>query len=199
MAKIKSLRARNKGIRRVKVGELIDAEWNPATHSELQEDFLASAVEEVGFVGYPDVFELPDGRLKLCDGHLRKAMLVKRYGAGTEIEVNVTNLDEGEAKKFALSNDPIASMRQQEDGKVSELLAEIDVVNQSFQETLDELVGQPTEDADTVLKQLDTRPPPKMTWCLIGLPTVRWGEIAETIEQLAAVPDIIMETASNDG
>jgi hypothetical protein len=49
------------------------------------------------------------------------------------------------------------------------------------------------------LKQLDTMPPPAMSWALIGIPTVRFGEISERLESLAAVEGIILETTSNSG
>lgn len=44
-----------------------------------------------------------------------------------------------------------------------------------------------------------TQTPPKFTWVLIGLPTVRFGEIAERIEGLAGIKDIFLETTSNNG
>lgn len=47
------------------------------------------------------------------------------------------------------------------------------------------------------LRTVDVMPPPKMTWVLVGIPTVRFGEIAETVERLAGLPDVILETSSN--
>ena len=40
---------------------------------------------------------------------------------------------------------------------------------------------------------------PKMTWVLIGIPTVRFGEIAEKMESLAAIEGVVLESTSNDG
>lgn len=54
----------------------------------------------------------------------------------------------------------------------------------------------PTE---VTLKQVSTQAPPRFTWILIGLPTVRFGEISETIERLAETKEIFLETTSNDG
>jgi ParB-like chromosome segregation protein Spo0J len=48
------------------------------------------------------------------------------------------------------------------------------------------------------LRQLETKPPCRMTWVLIGIPTVRYGEIAAQVETLAQLPGIVCETTSND-
>lgn len=62
---------------------------------------------------------------------------------------------------------------------------------------LSELMAPPPE--PTELRPVDVQPPPKMTWVLIGIPTVRFGEINRTVEELATVPEIILETTANDG
>jgi hypothetical protein len=49
------------------------------------------------------------------------------------------------------------------------------------------------------LKQLAIQPPPPMTWVLIGIPTVRFGQINQQVEQIALLPDIICEVAANNG
>src|SRR5262245_61498126 len=84
-------RTRNKGLRRVRVSDLEDAPWNFRTHPEAQRAALEGAIEELGFYGYPDVYETAEGRLRICDGHLRRELLVARYGADAEIEVNLTD------------------------------------------------------------------------------------------------------------
>lgn len=196
-------RIRNKGIRKVRVGDLLEAEWNPATHSDFQGECLDGSIAEIGFIGYPDVFELPDGTLKLWDGHLRKSRLLAVYGADAEIEVAVCDLSEPEAKKAALLKDPIAAMREHDAAKLDELLREVETGSEALAKMMDELAQEngivPGEESETVLKQLDTKAPPKMTWTLIGIPTVRFGEIAETIEHLANIPDAILEMAATDG
>lgn len=48
------------------------------------------------------------------------------------------------------------------------------------------------DDSPTV-KPLDTQAPPKMTWVLIGIPTVQFGDISEAIEQIAGHEDAIIE------
>ncbi|MGD1275683.1 MAG: ParB N-terminal domain-containing protein [Tepidisphaeraceae bacterium] len=47
------------------------------------------------------------------------------------------------------------------------------------------------------LNQLEVREPPPMTWVLIGIPTVRFDEVAATVEMIAQIPDVVLETTSN--
>jgi len=51
----------------------------------------------------------------------------------------------------------------------------------------------------TQLIKIDVKPPPAMTWVLIGIATPRFGRIAETIDGLGRVPEIIIESTLNDG
>lgn len=51
----------------------------------------------------------------------------------------------------------------------------------------------------TQLTKVDVKPPPAMTWVLVGIQTPRFGRIAELVDQLGAVPDIILESTLNDG
>lgn len=51
----------------------------------------------------------------------------------------------------------------------------------------------------TQLTKVDVKPPPAMTWVLVGIQTPRFGRIAELVDQLGSVPDIILESTLNDG
>ena len=55
------------------------------------------------------------------------------------------------------------------------------------------------EDGPVELKPLKIMPPPPMTWVLVGIPTVRFGEINQQVEAFAGIDGIILETTSNDG
>lgn len=192
-----ALRVRNKGLRKVRVADLTDAEFNFRIHPESQAEALDGAIDELGFHGYPLCYELPDGSLGLYDGHLRKARLLERFGPDTEIEVAVTDFDEAEAKKAMLSTDPLAAMAEADAEKLDELLREVETGNEALAEMLTALAeenGIVPAESETSLKHLDTKPPPAMTWCLIGIPTVRFGEIAEDIERMALVDGIALET-----
>ena len=104
------------------MADIEDAPWNFRTHPQGQQDALAGAIDELGFYGYPDVYETPEGTLRLTDGHLRKSLLIQRYGADTEIEVNVTDFDEAEARKATLTKDQLAAMAAQDSEALATLL-----------------------------------------------------------------------------
>ena len=80
-------RFRITGHRRVRAGDLVPHELNPRTHSAAQRAALAALYREIGFARSLLAYELPDGRLKLIDGHLRRAL-------DPDMEVEVEVLDE---------------------------------------------------------------------------------------------------------
>ena len=134
-----ALRIRNKGIRRVRVADLEESPWNFRTHPESQRDALAGVISELGFYGYPDVYETQSGNLRICDGHLRKELLIATYGVDAEIDVNVTDFDEAEAKKATLTKDPLAAMATADAGALDALLREVDTGSEALQQMLSQL------------------------------------------------------------
>jgi hypothetical protein len=64
-------------------------------------------------------------------------------------------------------------------------------------EELEKLVGE-IDDAPE-LKEKPVLDPPVMSWVLIGIPTVRFAEVAADVERIAQLPDVICETTSNGG
>src|SRR5436853_2187582 len=96
-----TIRNRIKGHRRVRAGELVPHEWNFRLHPELQRSALAATYQEVGFARSLNAYELPDGRLKLIDGHLRRDL---------EVDVEVLDVNGDEARALLLSIDPLAAL-----------------------------------------------------------------------------------------
>lgn len=52
--------------------------------------------------------------------------------------------------------------------------------------------------SEVEIKQLPTTRPPVLSWVLIGIPTVRFGEIAEQIERIAETQGVICEMTVSD-
>jgi hypothetical protein len=102
-----SIRNRIKGHRRVRAGELVPHEWNYRLHPEVQRAALQALYREVGFARSLLAYELPDGRLKLIDGHLRRDL-----DPDMEVDVEVLDVTEEEARTLLLSIDPLASLGQ---------------------------------------------------------------------------------------
>ena len=184
-------------LRRVPASELISNPKNWRTHPQEQQDALRGILAEVGIAGAVLARETPAG-LMLIDGHMR---------ADTDPTaiwpVLVLDVTEAEADKLLVSYDPISAMAAADAVKLDALLREVDTGSEALQKMLAELaekVGIITpEEKPTELRQVDTKPPPKMTWVLIGIPTVRFCEINQSIEGIAALSGVLCETTSNDG
>src|ERR1700693_4194342 len=73
---------RIKGHRRVRAGELVPHEWNYRLHPDAQKGALQALYQEVGFARSLLAYELPDGSLKLIDGHLRREIDPDMEGEG---------------------------------------------------------------------------------------------------------------------
>lgn len=126
----------------VRVADLEDSPQNFRTHPEEQQAGLEAVVEEIGWFGYPDVFETEAGKLRLCDGHLRKTLLLRKYGPDAEIEVNVTDFSETEALKALATKDPLAAMAGCDDAALAALLASIECDTPAMDALLKEVAEQ---------------------------------------------------------
>ncbi len=93
---------------RIKASELVPHELNPRIHPEAAVPGSARPLyEEIGFARSLLAYELPDGRLKLIDGHLRQTMT-----PDMEVEVEVLDVDDAEARALLLSIDPLAQLAE---------------------------------------------------------------------------------------
>jgi hypothetical protein len=101
------IRNRIKAHRRVRAGDLLIHELNFRLHPQMQRAALQALYREVGFARSLLAYELPDGRLKLIDGHLRRDI-----DPDMEVEVEVLDVNEEEARTLLLSIDPLAAIAQ---------------------------------------------------------------------------------------
>src|ERR1700757_3027250 len=101
------IRNRIKGHRRVRAGDLVPHEWNSRVHPELRRDALWALYQEVGFARSLLAYELPDGRLKLLDGHLRRDI-----DPNMEVDVEILDVNDEEARTLLLSIDPLAALAE---------------------------------------------------------------------------------------
>src|ERR1700746_1326815 len=109
-------RNRIKSHRRVRAGDLVPHEFNFRAHPDQQKAALAALYKSVGFARSLLAYELPDGRLKLIDGHLRRDMHPDK-----EVNVEVLDLNDEEARVLLLSLDPLAALA----GRDEEVHAEL--------------------------------------------------------------------------
>jgi len=100
------IRNRIKAHRRVRAGDLVPHELNFRLHPEQQAAALHALYREVGFARSLLAYELPD-RLKLIDGHLRRDL-----DPDMEVDVEILDVNDDEAKALLLSIDPLAALAE---------------------------------------------------------------------------------------
>jgi hypothetical protein len=105
-----AIRNRIKCHRRVRAGDLVPHEFNYRAHSEAQRAALEALYRQVGFARSLLAYELPDGRLKLIDGHLRRDI-----DPDMEVDVEVLDVSDDEARTLLLTIDPLAELAQQQE------------------------------------------------------------------------------------
>jgi hypothetical protein len=82
-------------------------ELNFRSHPDVQRAALEALYAEVGFARSLLAYELPDGRLKLLDGHLRRDL-----DPDMEVEVEILDVNDDEARALLLSIDPVAALAE---------------------------------------------------------------------------------------
>jgi hypothetical protein len=121
------IRNRIKSHRRVRAGDLVPHEWNFRLHPELQKAALHAIYQEVGFARSLLAYELPDGRLKLIDGHLRRDL-----DPDMEVDVEILDVTEEEARKLLLTIDPFAALAETQEQLHQRLLEQTQTDNNAL-------------------------------------------------------------------
>jgi hypothetical protein len=164
---------RNRIVRhvRVRAGALVPHELNPRVHTEAQRRALAKLYDEIGFARSLLAYALPDGRLKLIDGHLRAEMNPEQ-----EVEVEVLDVNDAEARALLLAIDPLAQLAGYDSATLDQLrrLTEKDSeAIKTLWQTLEEASSRTSKDLD---KAAAAALPPEQFYVLV--------ECADEAEQL---------------
>jgi hypothetical protein len=149
-----SVRNRIKRHARVRAGDLVPHELNPRLHSEMQQQALAALYEQIGFARSLLAYELADGRLKLIDGHLRAQM-----DPDQEVEVEVLDVDDAEARALLLSIDPLAQLAGY-DTQMLEELRELTPTDAVVLEELWQNIAIAQEAVEATLEEARNQEPP---------------------------------------
>lgn len=171
---------------------LADNPLNWRRHPPRQRSAISAALEQAGWAGAL-LFNEKTGHL--IDGHARKEL----SKPGEKVPVLVGSWSEKQEALILATLDPLAAMAEADAQAFQELMGQVDT---GGDERLDSLLAELASQlpaADVILKQLETKPPPAMTWILIAIPTVRFGELAADVERIAAMPGVLLETTVNDG
>jgi len=122
----------------MRAGDLVPHDLNFRRHPDTQKAALRGMYDEIGFARSLLAYELPDGRLKLVDGHLRQEMEPEM-----QVTVEVLDLTDAEAKLMLACTDPLAAMAVADPVAVASLVAEIDTECAALQAMLGNLVSFP--------------------------------------------------------
>jgi hypothetical protein len=101
---------------RMRAGDLVPHELNPRRHSDAQRQVLADLYRDIGFARSLLAYELPDGRLKLLDGHLRQALEPELV-----VDVEVLDVNDAEGRALLLSLDPLAQLADYDKAALDQL------------------------------------------------------------------------------
>src|SRR6266481_7831105 len=88
-------------------GLVVPHELNFRLHPDLQRSAIQALYQDVGFARSLLAYELPDGRLKLIDGHLRRDL-----DPDMEVDVEILDVTDDEARALILSIDPLAALAE---------------------------------------------------------------------------------------
>jgi len=185
-----AIRDRIKDFRRVRGGDLRPNPKNWRTHPSNQRAALQGLLRQVGYAEAVLAREV-DGGLELIDGHLRAEL-----NPEAEIPVLVLDVTEAEADTLLATLDPLAALADTDQERLDALLETVSV---DADDSLSELLRGPEIPATSAKPKVFVKPnPPAMTWALVGIPTVRYAEIAEQVVTIAAVPGVFCEVVAND-
>jgi hypothetical protein len=92
---------------RVRAGNLLPHPLNYRRHPHGQRVALRDSLQELGDIRSLLGFRLPDGRIQLIDGHLRRDLDPERL-----VTVELVDLSEEEARKALLTLDPLVCLAE---------------------------------------------------------------------------------------
>jgi ParB-like chromosome segregation protein Spo0J len=190
-------------IENVLTATLIPYARNARTHSEQQVAQIAGSIQEFGF-NNPVLIDAENGIIA-GHGRVMAANLLKLERVPC---IRLAHLSDAQKRAFILADNRIALSSGWDEAMLANELQdlhadEVDLGLTGFDaDELSRMLGlddaiQPGDQVE--LKQLTVQPPPPMTWVLIGIPTVHFGQINQQVEQMALLPDIICEVAANNG
>lgn len=134
----------------IRAGDLVPHEMNARTHPSNQLEVMRALYDEIGFARSLLAYELPDGRLKLIDGHARRSLEPDMM-----VDVEVVDLNDDEAKLLLASFDAVGSLATVDSKKLDALLDELTINSPALQEMLDDLANESGTAAEPVGDQSD--------------------------------------------
>lgn len=173
----------------VEAGSLEDNPENWRTHPEEQVRAIKNVLDDPE-VGWAGACLFNERTRKLLDGHARKNAVDPK----TLVPVLIGDWSPEAEAKIMLTLDPIAMMAQQDSERMQALLAKV-----PQDDVLGLLLGEmkPKEQMGLMPKTIER--PPTMSWVLVGIPTARFAEIADKVEEFNQMDGVFCEVSLSDG
>ncbi len=124
-------------------------------------------------------------------------LAAKKLGWKT-VAVVRSDLPPAELDAYAVVDNRAAELAEWDVEAMEKLLATLDLGDCGFDESELKALGIAEKDG-VELRQIEIQAPPPMSWVVIGIPTVRFGEISQTIEAIALKPGVFCETTVGNG
>jgi hypothetical protein len=132
-------RDRIKELRRVPAKMLVANEKNWREHDVRQQDAMLELLSEIGYADALVAYELPDGRLKLINGHMRAGLTPEH-----EVPVLVLDVTDEEADKLLATFDPVSSFAATNKAKLKSLLDSLQINNHDMRNALSRMAADGT-------------------------------------------------------
>lgn len=184
-------------IEQIKTNDLVFYARNARTHDDVQVSQIAGSIQEFGFCN-PVLIDATNGIIA-GHGRVMAAQLLKLELVPC---LRLSHLTDSQKRAYVLADNRIALNSGWNEDLLKEELERLsqesfDITSLGFDES--ELLSVLGMAEEPELKPIAIMAPPKMTWVLIGIPTVEFGEINEAVERIASMTSVICETTVNDG
>ena len=125
----------------LRAGDLVPHPLQFRLHPDRQRNALTASLKEVGLARSLLGYRLPDGRIQLIDGHLRRDI-----DPDMEVTVELVDVTADEARKLLLTIDPLAAYAETDPEMAAELARMVATDDEYLQQLWDSLGDTPTVD-----------------------------------------------------
>jgi len=188
--KLKSdIRDRVVGFERISKDDIEPHPLNWRIHSETQRQKFRSILSDVGFASAIVARKTESGRVQILDGHMRF-----EEHDGDTVPVLLVDLSDEEAERLLATFDWIGAQASADETVFRQIL---DKHSQDLEDVFGDQIKLDQLDGNVELSPVTPQDPPECTWVLIGIPTVKFHDIALLVESLADRPNVIVKITSN--
>ncbi len=177
----------------VPLSELRFDKRNARAHNEKNLAAIKASLARYG-MRKPIVLNVETGEIEAGNGTLQAAILL----GWSHVAVVRVRDDPATHIGFGLADNRTAELAEWDEQQLLDLALEVKSANlDAYDELLlHDLVNSLTNDAP--IEKLDVKPLPPMTWALVGVPTVKFGRVADTLQKLGAMADVQIEISSSN-